>query len=62
MICLTMGYPNPEDEIAILKGKSAGDPLNDVMKVMDGGISFGSAAVRRSRSMCIMPFINIWCG
>ena len=25
----------PEDEIAILKGKSAGDPLNDVMKVMD---------------------------
>ena len=35
MICLTMGYPNPEDEIAILKGKSAGDPLNDVMKVMD---------------------------
>ena len=29
------GYPNPEDEIAILKGKSAGDPLNDVMKVMD---------------------------
>ena len=35
MICLTMGYPNPEDEIAILKRKSAGDPLNDVMKVMD---------------------------
>lgn len=61
MICLTMGYPNPEDEIAILKGKSAGDPLNDVMKVMDAA-SLWRRAVRRSRSMCIMPFINIWCG
>ena len=32
---ITKPVPNPEDEIAILKGKSAGDPLNDVMKVMD---------------------------
>ena len=35
MICLTMGYPNPEDEIAILKGKSEGDPLNEVASVMN---------------------------
>lgn len=35
MICLTMGYPEPEDEIAILKGKALGDPLSGVRPVMN---------------------------
>lgn len=35
MVCLTMGYPQPEDEIAILKGRAAGDPLSEVQKVMN---------------------------
>lgn len=35
MICLTMGYPEPADEIAILKGRASGDPLNQVQRVMD---------------------------
>ena len=35
MICLTMGYPQPQDEVSILMGKSTGNPLNDVQKVMD---------------------------
>lgn len=34
MICLTMGYPDAEDEIAILKGKALGDPLSSVQAVM----------------------------
>ncbi len=35
MICLTMGYPEPEDEVAILKGKALGDPLAAVQPVMN---------------------------
>lgn len=35
MVCLTMGYPRPEDEIAILKGRASKDPLTEVQKVMD---------------------------
>ncbi len=36
MICLTMGYPKPEDELLILQGKEGGNPLDRVQKVMDG--------------------------
>ena len=35
MVCLTMGYPQPEDEITILKGRASGDPLAEVQKVMN---------------------------
>lgn len=38
MICLTMGYPDPEDEIAILKGKALGDPLSEIQSVMNARV------------------------
>ncbi len=36
MICLTMGYPNRQSEIGILKGRESGDPLNAVRPVITG--------------------------
>ena len=36
MVCLTMGYPGADDEIAILKGRAAGEPLAEIKRVMDG--------------------------
>ena len=35
LICLSMGYPELEDEIRILKGRSAGNPLDDLAPVAD---------------------------
>ncbi len=35
LICLSMGYPELKDEIAILKGRSAGNPLEDLAPVAD---------------------------
>lgn len=35
MICVNMGYPSMEDEIRILKGKSMGNPLDQVEKVIE---------------------------
>ena len=34
MMCMTMGYPDLEAEIAIVKGKVLRDPLSEVQKVM----------------------------
>ena len=35
LICLSMGYPELSDEIAILKGRSAGNPLEDIVPAAD---------------------------
>lgn len=34
MICMSMGYPNMEDEIAILKGRSGENPINEIVPVI----------------------------
>lgn len=31
MVCLSMGYPDKQEEIAILQGRRKGNPLNDVL-------------------------------
>lgn len=36
LICITMGYPELEDEIAMLKSRHGGRPLDQVMPVIDG--------------------------
>lgn len=36
MIKLSMGYPDPASEIAILKDRQGANPLNDVKQVVDG--------------------------
>ncbi len=36
MICMTIGYPSLEDEIAIAKGKSNGISVNDIPSVITG--------------------------
>lgn len=36
MICMTIGYPSLEDEIAIAKGKSSGSSVMDIRSVMNG--------------------------
>lgn len=36
MICMTIGYPSLEDEIAIAKGKSSGASVMDIRSVMNG--------------------------
>ena len=36
LICITMGYPELEDEIAMLKSRHRGRPLDQVMPVIDG--------------------------
>lgn len=36
MICMTMGYPSLEDEIAIAKGKTKGLSVMDIRSVIDG--------------------------
>lgn len=38
LISLNMGYPELEDEIAILKGRSAGNPLEDLEPVADADL------------------------
>lgn len=35
MVCLTMGYPEKEDEIAILRGRQGKNPLEEVKKAAD---------------------------
>ena len=35
-VCLTVGYPSPENEIQILKGRQRGNPLELVSPVADG--------------------------
>lgn len=37
MIKLSMGYPDPASEIAILKDRQGANPLNDVKRVVDAG-------------------------
>ena len=36
MIKLSMGYPDPASEVAILKDRQGANPLNDVKQVVDG--------------------------
>lgn len=36
MICLSMGYPNVENEIAILKGRDSGNPISDILPIIRG--------------------------
>lgn len=36
MICMTIGYPSLENEIAIAKGKSSGSSVMDIRSVMNG--------------------------
>ncbi len=34
-ICLTMGYPEPNEELELLRRKQRGNPLDDVQQIMD---------------------------
>ena len=36
LICVSMGYPEPEDEIAMLKSRHRGRPLDGIMPVISG--------------------------
>lgn len=36
LICISMGYPEPEDEIAMLKSRHRGRPLDEITPVING--------------------------
>lgn len=36
MICLTMGYPNVENEIALIKDRGTGNPIDTIVPVIEG--------------------------
>ncbi len=36
LICISMGYPEPEDEIAMLKSRHRGRPLDEIQPVING--------------------------
>ena len=35
MICMSMGYPDIENEIAIIKGRDTGNPIDDIRPVIE---------------------------
>ncbi len=35
MICMSMGYPDIENEIAIIKGRDTGNPIDEIQPVIE---------------------------